>query len=184
MDEAALIRKIIQGDTGSFRFLYRLHAASAWQLAFSICRHRTNAEEAVQNSFIAAFKYIGNFQHESTFKTWLLKIVFNESVRIQKKEKSYKAEMLDHTEVRQAEAVNIDAVTQLQKKELKEQVAATIALLSEKESVVLNLFYLEELSVKEVADILGFREANVRVLLHRARKNFKKNFENSNLALS
>jgi RNA polymerase sigma factor (sigma-70 family) len=49
--------------------------------------------------------------------------------------------------------------------------------MSEKEAVLLNLFYLEELSVKEAAAILGYTEGNVKVLLHRARKNFKYEYE-------
>lgn len=183
MDEIALIHKIINGDTESFRYLYRLYASSAWKLAISICKHDANAEESLQNSFIAAYKYIHTFRHQSSFKTWLLRIVFNESIRIQKKEKSYKWEEFDATENNE-ESITIDGSSLLQQKETKEQVARVLASLNEKESVVLDLFYLEELSVKEVAAILGFSEANIKVLLHRARKNFKVQFELSNLAIS
>lgn len=182
MDEIALIHKILNGDTESFRYLYRLHASSAMRLAISICKHQANAEEVVQNSFIAAYKYIHTFKKESSFKTWLLRIVFNEALRIQKKEKNYRWEELEQTAM-ENEAISIDATELLQQKETKERVAKTIALLQEKESIVLNLFYLEELSVKEVASIMAFSEGNVKVLLHRARKNFKHHFENSNLAL-
>lgn len=183
MDETILIPKIVKGDTASFRYLYRLYSQSAWQLAISICRHQSNAEEAVQNSFISAYKYIHTFKFESSFKTWLLRIVFNESIRIQKKEMSYKWEEFDSSE-NNKEAITIDGSTLLQQKETREQVARVMALLNEKESVVLNLFYIEELSVKEVAAVLGYSEANVKVLLHRARKNFKVQFEHSNLAVS
>lgn len=176
MDEIALIHKIVKGDTESFRYLYRLYASSAWQLAISVCKHQANAEEAVQNSFIAAFRYIHTFQYESSFKTWLLRIVFNESLRIQKKEKNYKWEELETADI-ENEAVNIDSNGILQKKETKELVARAMALLNEKESIALNLFYLEELSIKEVASVMAFSEGNVKVLLHRARKNFKHHFE-------
>lgn len=182
MDEIALIHKVVNGDTESFRFLYRLHVSSAWQLAISICKQQANAQEAVQNSFIAAFKYIATFQQESSFKTWLLRIVFNEAIRIQKKEKAYKWEDLDAIDIN-ANPITIDGAALLQKKEIKEQVAQTMTLLNEKESIVLNLFYLEELSVKEVANVLGFSETNIKVLLHRARKNFKQYFESTNLAV-
>ena len=49
--------------------------------------------------------------------------------------------------------------------------------MNDKEALVLNLFYLEELTVKEIALILGYTEANVKVMMHRARKNFKQQFE-------
>jgi RNA polymerase sigma factor (sigma-70 family) len=45
--------------------------------------------------------------------------------------------------------------------------------LNEREALVLRLFYLEELSVKEVAEVLEFKENNVKVILHRARKNLR-----------
>lgn len=182
MDEKVLISKVKSGDTESFRYLYRLHAESAWRLALSVCRHRTNAEEAVQNSFIAAFRYIHTFQGESTFKTWLLRIVLNESVRIQKKEKNYRWEPLDHMDD-DAEPLQVHAAATLQQKELKEQITKILALLNDKERIVLHLFYMEELSVKELAGLLGFTEANVKILLHRARKSFKQHFEIGNFTL-
>lgn len=176
MDEIALIHKITSGDTESFRYLYRLYASSAWQLAIGICKHQANAEDAVQNSFLAAYKYIGTFQYQSSFKTWLLRIVFNEAIRIQKKEKVYRWEEFDATE-NTDDALSIDGFVPLQQKETKERVRKTISSMNDKEALVLNLFYLEELSVKEIALILGYTEANVKVMMHRARKNFKQQFE-------
>ncbi len=176
MDEIQLIQRIKQGDTESFRYLYRLYALSAWQLAISICKHKMNAEEAVQNSFISAFKYIANFRGESSFKTWLLRIVFNESIRMQKAEKKFQWQEIPEDEG-ENDPVYMSAANTLQQKETKEQVAKAIANLSEKEAVLLNLFYLEELSIKESAAILGYTEGNVKVLLHRARKNFKYEYE-------
>jgi RNA polymerase sigma-70 factor (ECF subfamily) len=149
---------------------------SAWQLAISICKNKTNAEEAVQNSFINAFQYITHFRRESSFKTWLLRIVFNESIRIQKAEKKFQWQEIPGSE-EEDEPIQISGSSPLQQKETKEQVSRVISKLSEREAVVLNLFYLEELSIKESAAILGYTEGNVKVLLHRARKNFKYEYE-------
>ncbi len=176
MDELHLIHRIKQGDIESFRYLYRLHSLSAWQMAMSVCKHKMNAEEAVQNSFISAFKYIDSFRHESSFKTWLLRIVLNESVRIQKLENKFQWQDIPDEDDHQ-ETIYISPSNILQQKETKEQVARTIQQLSEKEAVVLNLFYIEELSIKETAAVLGYTESNVKVLLHRARKNFKYEYE-------
>lgn len=175
MNETQLIHRIQQGDTASFRYLYRLHAMSAWQMAISVCKNKTIAEEAVQQSFISAFKYIHTFRQESTFKTWLLRIVLNECVRAQKLETKFRWHDMpeDHEEV----TIQYATVENTNQKELKEQVAKTIQKLNEKESAVLTLFYIEEMSIKETASILGYSESNVKVLLHRARKNFKHEFE-------
>lgn len=175
MNEAQLIHQIQQGDTESFRFLYRLHALSAWQMAISVCKNKTIAEEAVQQGFINAFKYIHSFRFESSFKTWLLRIVLNECVQAQKLEKKFS--WSDLQEEHNEEYIDISTIKDLPQKELKEQVGNAIQKLNEKESAVLSLFYIEELSIKETAEVLGYSESNVKVLLHRARKNFKTEFE-------
>jgi RNA polymerase sigma factor (sigma-70 family) len=176
LNEQHLIEKVIAGDTASFRFLYRLHALSAMQLAISICKQKQHAEEVVQNSFINAFKFITSFRFESSFKTWLLRIVFNEAIRIQKAEKKYQWEDIKVGDDGE-ETISIPITNPLLVKETKEQVAKTIAQLNEKESIVLSLFYLEELSIKEISKVLTYTESNVKVLLHRARKNFKLMYE-------
>jgi RNA polymerase sigma factor (sigma-70 family) len=176
LNEQLLIQKILQGDTASFRYLYRLYALSALQLAMSVCKQKENAEEVVQNSFISAFSYLKNFRQESSFKTWLLRIVFNEAIRIQKAEQKFQWQEMTQDENGE-ETILMSVPNSIEKKEIKEHVAKTIALLNEKESVVLNLFYIEELSIKETADVIGYTESNVKVLLHRARKNFKNVYE-------
>lgn len=175
MNEAHLIHRIQQGDTDSFRHLYRLHALSAWQMAISVCKNKSIAEEAVQQSFINAYKYLHTFRNESSFKTWLLRIVLHECVRTQKLENKFKWQDLNDDP--EQEHVYMSASDHLSQKEMKEQVAKTIEKLSEKESAVLTLFYIEELSIKETAEVLNFSESNVKVLLHRARKNFKYEYE-------
>jgi RNA polymerase sigma-70 factor (ECF subfamily) len=145
-------------------------------MAMSVCKHKVYAEEVVQNSFISAFKYIETFRQESSFKTWLLRIVLNESIRIQKIEKKFQWQDI-HDDEEHGESIFLSSNNTLQQKETKEQVARTIQQLSEKEAVVLNLFYIEELSIKETAAVLGYSESNVKVLLHRARKNFKNEYE-------
>lgn len=142
----------------------------------SVCKQKEHAEEVVQNSFLNAFNYLHTFRQESSFKTWLLRIVFNEAIKIQKAEKKYQWQEINQDEHGE-ELITISVPNPLLKKETKEQVSKTIAQLNEKESVVLNLFYLEEMSIKETADVLGFSESNVKVLLHRARKNFKNVYE-------
>jgi RNA polymerase sigma-70 factor (ECF subfamily) len=52
-----------------------------------------------------------------------------------------------------------------------------LSKLNEKEALVLHLFYLEEMSIKEIVEIVGYTESNVKVILHRARKNFKFEYE-------
>jgi len=121
LEEQQLIQQILRGDRESFRFLYRLHAHAAWQLAFSICKNKNIAEEAVQNAFLSAFQYLHTFRQESSFKTWLLRIVFNESIRMQKLERKYQWQDIVTNEYDE-ENLQVTASSSLHKKETKDQV--------------------------------------------------------------
>jgi len=57
-----------------------------------------------------------------------------------------------------------------------------LSKLNEKEALVLHLFYLEEMSIKEIVEIVGYTESNVKVILHRARKTLNLNTKKSNFA--
>lgn len=179
MEEQQLIQQILRGDRESFRFLYRLHAHAAWQLAFSICKNKNIAEEAVQNAFLSAFHYLQTFRQDSSFKTWLLRIVFNESIRMQKLERKYQWQDIVTNEYGEEnlQVTASSSSSSLHKKETKEQVENILSKLNEKEALVLHLFYLEEMSIKEIVEIVGYTESNVKVILHRARKNFKFEYE-------
>ncbi|HMN33023.1 MAG TPA: RNA polymerase sigma factor [Chitinophagaceae bacterium] len=178
MDEQHLIQQIKQGDINSFRHLYRIHVSSAWQMAMTVCKNNTLAEEAVQTSFINAFHYIHQFQQQSSFKTWLLRIVLNECVRILKLEKKFLWQEINDANNEEIK-LSVPPSEYLNSKELKMKISMILQKLNEKEASVLSLFYLEEMSIKEIAQILSYTESNVKVLLHRARKNFKYEYEKS-----
>lgn len=171
MDEHQLISSVLNGNKEAFRFLYKLHKDAAWRLAVYICKEEELAKDAVQVAFLSAYKYLYAFRKESSFKTWLLRIVKNESVHLCKLEHRYAD--LDEATALEQEPIYISIDAQLNKKEQKAWIEAILGQLKDKESVVLKLFYLEELTIKEVAAILEMKENNVKVVLHRARKSFR-----------
>jgi len=64
----------------------------------------------------------------------------------------------------------IDSLDKLHKKERKKIIAEAIAKLKEEESAVMTLYYLNEYKLKEIEDITGFTNSNIKILLHRGRK--------------
>lgn len=170
---------MLAGNKEAFRFLYRLHKDAAWRLAVYICKDEQLAKDAVQVAFTSVYKYLYAFRGDSSFKTWVLRIVKNESVRIAKAELRY----ADIDEVGESHRPDESAGVQLQleHKEKGTWIADVLGRMKEKEAVVLKLFYLEELRIKEVAQVLELAESNVKVILHRARKNFKTMAEQNEL---
>ncbi len=160
---------VLAGNKEAFRFLYRLHKDAAWRLALYICQDESLAQDAVQGAFASAYKYLYAFRQDASFKTWLLRIVKNESVRLAKAEKRF----ADLEEAGEHSAPEYTPELLLVQKEKGEWIAHVLGQMKEKEAVVLKLFYLEELSIKEVGEVLELAESNVKVILHRARKSFK-----------
>lgn len=72
--DEALAGRAAAGDEAAFELLVRRHQDAAWRYALSILRSEQEAEEAVQEAFVRAFRGIGTFRGESAFRTWLFAI--------------------------------------------------------------------------------------------------------------
>lgn len=178
MQDKELIDRVLEGDDKAFRTLYHRYKEAAWRLALYVCRDEVLAKDVLQNSFTSVYRYLGTFRYQSSLKTWVLKIVHNESVSQVKKEQKWEWTSLQE-EIPEWQEYTLNIDDDLSRKETKQWIESILKEMKVKESFVLRLFYLEELSVKEVADIVNSKEGTVKVILHRARKNFKNRVENS-----
>ncbi|MGE5701573.1 MAG: sigma-70 family RNA polymerase sigma factor [Clostridia bacterium] len=145
------------------------------QLATMIVRDRGIAEDITQEVFIKAYKGLDSFRQESSAKTWLYRIAINES---KKYLRSWSFRNIFSTLLPRNRPIaepfdpkGADAVvlSNMSKADMAEQVMA----LSPQYRQVIVLHYYEDLSIKEVAQVLGVSEEVVRTKLHRARKQFK-----------
>ena len=75
--EFALIERIKEGDTSHFRILVDKYKDVSFSLACSILKNEQDAEDALQESFIKAFKGLKSFSYKSAFSTWFYMIVIN-----------------------------------------------------------------------------------------------------------
>ena len=143
-----------------------------YSIAISMTKSHDDAQDAVQNAFVHAYKSLRSFKKESKFSTWLYKIVVNESLKQIKKSKRQK-ESIDFTAYDLVgEAALNDAVRSIELTEKKEAIQKVINNMKPKEALVLSLHYLHEYSLKEITEITGFSLSNCKVLLYRARKSF------------
>ena len=72
-----IIAKVKKGDVAAFNVLVDEHKAMAFTLALRLLKSREDAEEVTQDSFLKAYKNIGQFKEEAKFSTWLYTIVYN-----------------------------------------------------------------------------------------------------------
>src|SRR5258706_10603573 len=76
-ETAAVLARARQGDSDAFRALVETHGRSVFQLAFRMTRNEQDAEDVVQESFLRAYRQLGQFQARADFGTWLYRITAN-----------------------------------------------------------------------------------------------------------
>lgn len=175
--DAELARLVATGDTVAFEQLMRRHNRALYRTARSILRENAEAEDALQDAYLLAYRNIDKFRGESSLSTWLTRIVVNEAIARSRKS-SRRAEVIqlvgdedfpepaeqdmDDTHTGQPEkvAMRADARRLLERK---------IDELPETFRTVFVLRGVEELTVEETAACLGIPEATVRSRFFRAR---------------
>jgi RNA polymerase sigma factor (sigma-70 family) len=164
--ESLHLRKLLNGDESGFRYFIKAYQDMAFTLAVSIVKDDFVAQEVSQDAFIKAFRAIKSFNQQSAFKTWFYRIIVNEAFARLKKSKKDILLFYDEYETDVALEDSLD----INDNEKLEMVNEAFKLMPANEGLVLRLFYLEEESIKEVSAITGWTKANIKVLLHRARK--------------
>ncbi len=170
MDEIC-IQRILEGDSEEFRQLITKYKDMAYSIAMSVIKDEFHAEEIIQDSFIIAYEKLSTFKGDSKFSTWFYRIVINESFKLAKK---HKTEFVDFVETMPeiSEEIN-NALLNLKLDDQKYFINEALKKISSKESLVLRLFYLDEISIEEISGITGWSSSNIKVILHRARTNLK-----------
>lgn len=171
MDEKQLIHKIQKGDTSSFGYFVDTYQDMAITIAFRICGNKQDAEDIVQNAFVKAFHNIHTFRSDSKFSTWFYRIVYNTAVT-ETRSTVYNAEFVDYKQMDSSSYSDFDTMDQIEENERKAIVNQALDRMPGDEGALLTLYYLEDNSVKEIAQITGLTDVNIKVKLHRARKRF------------
>lgn len=167
MDEV-YIAKVLEGDTEAFRYFLRKYQDMAFSLAMSVLKDEFSAEEAVQDAYMKAFGALASFSNHASFKTWFYRIVLNEAFLRRKRQQK---DLLEFREDYDEELADEDLLDSKSLEEKSVLVNEALKRLPDREAVALRLFYLEEESIRSVSKITGWTEANIKVILHRARKN-------------
>ncbi len=172
-----LIAKIKEGDTSYFRLLVEEYKDVSFSLACSILKNEQDAEDALQDSFIKAFKGLRSFNFKSSFSTWFYRIVVNTCLTKYEYQKRH-GQLVDIDSYSSIECASDDPpLNMVNSNETRYIVNHILELMKEEESLLLRLFYLAELSIAEINQITGFKDSKIKVTLHRARISFHQKLE-------
>lgn len=164
------IDKIIGGDPNAFAVLVNRYKDFVFTLALRMVKHREEAEEVSQDTFIKAYHSIHKFNGESKFSTWLYKIAYNTCLdRLKKHKREQHVLPIDEFTERQVKTIE-NALDIIEDQERKKEIQDCINLLPSEDAFLLSLFYFEELSLEEISKVMGIKANHVKIKLFRARK--------------
>lgn len=139
-----------------------------WQIRKMVFNH-DDANDLLQNVFLKAWNNIHNFRGEAKLSTWLYKIAVNESINFINREKSKLAISAD-SEDTSFLLNNLEADEYFDGDELHKELLKAIASLPEKQRLVFNMRYFDEMKYEEISDILGTSVGALKASYHHAMK--------------
>jgi RNA polymerase sigma-70 factor (ECF subfamily) len=165
--EAEAILRVQAGDTSAYDPLVRRYMRSALAVAYRVLGHQEDAEDVVQEAFLAALANIDRFDISRPFGPWLHRIVVTRGLNFRKARSRRSTEPLEDAAVASAAPGPAAAAEQAG---LKAAVAAALARLPDRQRMVVQLFELDGFSGAEIADMLDISPGTVRWYLHEARQ--------------
>src|SRR5271170_3016156 len=174
--EAALIGRIQSGERELFYELIRPYERRVFVIVFSILRNEQDAEDATQDAFLKAFKYLAQFRSESRFSTWLIQVAINEARLRQRKSHLEIMRPIEDKENEDGGYTPHDFTDwreipseALERKEVREKLLSALGSLAQKYREVFVLRDVQHVSIEETAVALGIKTGVVKTRLLRAR---------------
>lgn len=170
-----LLERTRAGDARATELLLRRYNRTLYRTARAILRDDAEAEDAVQEAYIHAFRALESFRGDSAFSTWLVRIVANEAL-MRRRRQTRRAEVLPMVHERGeylmqqvAADAGADPEHEAMNAQLRQMLEERIDALPDLYRTVFVMRAVEEMSVEETAAALGLPEATVRTRFFRAR---------------
>src|SRR2546425_311443 len=166
-EENAWIERARAGDTAAYRRLVERYSEVAYGLALRMLGSPSDAEEVAQDGFLRAWRALPRFRGDSSFSTWLHRIVIRRALDRAATLSARRAREtgLDSAATAEASASGGGRATG----EFSRRLGRLLASLSDAQRAVVVLYYFEDRSVEEVSHTLGIPVGTVKTHLHRAR---------------
>ena len=168
-DERYYIDQVKAGDKESFKWLVENYKDMVYTICLRMLGSVADAEEAAQDVFLKVYRSIQTFQGKSKFSTWVYRISYNHCVSVIRR-KVKVIDLVDEVPDSEINEDSINGLMGLARKDRERYVREAIEALGETDAVLVTLFYFEELSLEEIAEVTGLTNNNIRIKLHRARK--------------
>lgn len=163
------IDRIQAGDTDCFGCLLDRYGRQVFSLIRKIVENREDAEELTQDVFLKAFRSLSTFNRTCSFSTWIYRIAYNTAISATRKQRREYLS-IDESRLENLPEEPILPDGENDEAHRAEKLDAALKQLSPDERALILLFYMEEKTVGEVAEISGISVSNVKIKLFRIRK--------------
>jgi RNA polymerase sigma-70 factor (ECF subfamily) len=166
LEEPRWLAAAQRGDPRALERLFQTYHRAVYTLCYRMVSRAEDAEDATQATFVGAFRGLPKFRGHSSLKTWIYRIAVNESLNLLRQRRSTPL-LLDD-----------DAVICDNANGIVEKAAVQVALrqMRPEQRLVLILFYWEELSCEEIAQVVDISQSAAKMRLKRAREEFQRRY--------
>lgn len=168
--ERDLVRAAQRGSRDAFGGLVHLHRERAYAVARAIVTTHEDAEDAVQEGFLNAFRALNRFRPDQPFGAWLHRIVANAAFDLARRRKVRTTETLQ-------DSVALPFRDPAEADELRRRLSEGLALLTDRQRAVIVLHDVEGFTHGEIGAMLGMPEGTARSDLHHARSTLRRALE-------
>jgi RNA polymerase sigma factor (sigma-70 family) len=177
--DRAIVEEVRGGKMHRYTLLVDRHKDRAMTLAVRLVGNREEAEELVQDAFVRAFRNLPQFRGDSSFGTWFYRILYNLCMTKVTRRPPRRA-MIDLDDDQALDSIaaaegDVSIQEKMEDEELQRLVALEIEHLPGKFKLVLTLFYVQEMSYEEMAEVLQQPLGTVKTNLFRGRNLLRKN---------
>lgn len=166
-----LVERALNGDSTAFENLIARYKNLVYGVAFYYVKNFHDAQEVLQETFFAAYRGLYKLQQPEKFSRWLYRIAENQSRRWLRNQKKHR-DVFFLDEVSEDE-VAYPVLQEESRKRIRQEVRDAIDLLSEKNRLVVILYYLSGYSYEEISESLGIKRSTVDSRLQESRKNLR-----------
>jgi RNA polymerase sigma-70 factor (ECF subfamily) len=168
-EEIYIINRVKSGDKEAFTLVVDKYSDMVYTVCLRMLTVDADAADAAQEVFLKVYRSIAGFREKSKFSTWIYRIAYNHCISVIRK----KVKIIDLVEELpdgDAGVEDLSGLDLLSAEERRHYLQIAIDALPETDAVVVTLFYYDELSLEEIAEVTGLTSSNIRIKLHRSRK--------------
>jgi RNA polymerase sigma-70 factor (ECF subfamily) len=171
--DLSLVRRVLAGDSDAFEGIVAAHSRAVFGLAFRVTGNAAAAEDAVQETFLRAFRFLSRFDQRAELGTWLHRIAVNAAIdqtRRVRRERRNRVELPEEGDLSLAEFPAGEAGPERQALagEIRRRTEAALAELSPSERAAFVLRHYEGRSIAEICTTLGKRDNAIKQSIFRA----------------